>query len=123
MMPGKDDLDLDALFAAARRDLPMPSDDLFARVLADARAHQPDAVQSARGAPPRHRLWSTFSSLFGGGGALAGMGTAMAAGLALGLFQPAPVSALTTAFFADADVAVDLMPAYRTLIEEVSADE
>ncbi|MFT4151751.1 MAG: dihydroorotate dehydrogenase [Paracoccaceae bacterium] len=123
-MAGQDDLDLDALFATARRAAPAPSDGLFDRVLADARTHQPQARPLRTAAPaPRRGMWSMLSALFGGGGVLAGMGSAMVAGLALGLLQPAPVSALTTAIFDDSAVAVDLMPAYSTMIEEAAADE
>lgn len=116
--------DLDALFAEARRgDIP-PSDDLFARVMADAAAAQPTPAVIARaGIPARRGFWLALAGLFGGGGAIAGMGTAMMAGLLFGVFQPAPVSALTTALFDGSAVSVELMPDYDTLLLEVASDD
>jgi hypothetical protein len=57
------------------------------------------------------------------GGALAGMGGAMVLGLGIGMMQPAPVAALTTAFFDDQGVSVDLTPSYDILLDEVTADD
>lgn len=102
-MNGMDDLE--TLFRAARTDRPAPSDDLMARVLADAAALQPKAAapaprRVAAPAPSRARtgFFAGLAALFGGGGVLAGMGTAAVAGLFLGFAQPAPVSALTAAW-------------------------
>lgn len=142
------DQDLDALFAAARQSGPVPSDDLVARVLQDAAAHQPGIPAALRPAPkvaPRGRGIAAFTdAIFGaalggfsrggrlvgglfGGGAMVGMGTAMLAGLAIGLLQPAPVAAwttaMTTAIFDDQAVSIDMMPAYDALLDEGSADE
>lgn len=98
-MNGMDDLE--TLFRAARTDRPAPSDDLMARVLADAAALQPKAAAPAprrAAAPARTGFFAGLAALFGGGGVLAGMGTAAVAGLFLGFAQPAPVSALTAAW-------------------------
>ena len=120
-------LDLDALFAEARQLDAAPSDDLFARVLADAGALQPApavfAAPQGAAAPTRRGFWLALAGLFGGGGAIAGIGTAMMAGLLIGVFQPAPVSALTTALFDGSAVSVELMPDYDTLMQEVVSDE
>ena len=131
------DQDLDAFFAAAREAGPAPSDDLVARVLRDADKYQPGAQAEVRREPQRrgvlglrrarHGAGRWLAALFVGrafgGGAALGAGTAMLAGLAIGLLQPAPVAALTTAIFDDAQVSIDLMPLYDTLLDEVSADE
>lgn len=126
--------DLEALFAEARSTAQHPSDDLFARVLTDARSLQPRhadllaAPAAARAEPGRARrtaggLWAGLAGIFGGGGILAGMGTAVVAGVVLGVTQPAPVSALTTAIFEGTPVTVDLMPSYESLLLEGTADE
>lgn len=121
------DQDLEALFAQARTLDPVPSDDLVARVLMDAATHRPAFAPSVARPAARKGVGALFAAVFGGGlfggGAMAGMGTAMLAGLAIGLLQPAPVAAWTTAIFDDQAVSIDLMPAYDVLLDEVSADE
>lgn len=110
-MNGMDDLD--DLFAAARADRPRPSDALMARVLADAAALQPEPALPARPRPAAPAapggFWAALSALFGGGGVLAGMGTAAAAGLFLGFAQPAPVAALTAALSAGTTTTTDAL--------------
>lgn len=93
-MMGKDDLD--DLFAQARAKDPMPSDQLIARVLADAAAEQARRAAPVVRRPARKGLVAAIAALFGGGPVLAGMGSAAIAGLFLGFVQPAPVLALTT---------------------------
>lgn len=130
-MTGKETLDLDRLFDRARAETPVPPDDLVVRVLADAAAHQPltrPAAGLRPAAPTAHgwfggRFRGVISALFGGGGVLAGWGGAMIAGLTLGLTQPAPVSALTTALFDQSAVSVELLPGYQAVVEEGADDE
>ncbi len=109
--------DLDDLFAA-ERDVPVvPSDGLLARIEADAMRLQPRPA--VRVSPPPRGLWGVMSAIFGGGGALAGMGTATVAGLYLGLAQPASISNLTEALLTGATLeSVDLMPSFDTLLIE-----
>jgi hypothetical protein len=86
---------LDDLFAEARSTMPPPSEALMARVLADAMEVQPKAVVAV--APVAVRgpgVWSRLAALFGGAGALAGMGTAAMAGLFIGFVQPEGLSVL-----------------------------
>ncbi len=86
---------LDDLFAEARRTTPPPSEALMARVLADAMEMQPKAVVAL--APVMLRgpgVWARLAALFGGAGALAGMGTAAMAGLFIGFVQPEGLSVL-----------------------------
>lgn len=117
----EDDMaDLDGLLSLARTDGPLPSAGLTARILADADALQPRAGTQVAAAPrARGGFWPALVSLFGGGGALAGMGSAMAAGLVLGFYQPAPVASLTAAIGLGASIeSVDLMPGVDGLLAE-----
>ena len=103
--------DLDDLFAEARERAAMPSDMLMQRVLADALAVQPvprGAV--ARGGGRRGGILSWLASLFGGFGALAGMGTAAVAGLAIGYVQPVALGLVGDAVLGAPVETVDLVP-------------
>jgi len=117
--------DLDDLFATAaaqNADL-VPPDSLMARVLADSAREQqripakPSAAPAP--APARFGVWSALSSLFGGGGVLAGLGTAALAGLYLGFAQPGAVFQLTDALIGTSGLeSVDLMPGVDALLSE-----
>lgn len=89
--------ELDDLLAAASRVRTAPSEAFMARVLADAEALQPAAPAGLpQRVPPRPRgLWQRVTEALGGAGAMAGLGTAVVAGLAIGLVQPASVSLIT----------------------------
>lgn len=103
--------DLDDLFATARVSRPVPSDALMARVLADALAEQPKAARTVPlAAVPPAGLWSRVVGLFGGVGALAGIGSAAAAGLFIGYVQPAGLSVLDDAVLGTPLETVELMP-------------
>jgi hypothetical protein len=103
--------DLDDLFATARVSRPVPSDALMARVLADALAEQPKAAGAMPlVVVPRAGLWSRVAGLFGGVGALAGIGSAAAAGLFIGYVQPAGLSVLDDAVLGTPLETVELMP-------------
>lgn len=118
----KDD-DLDTLFAMARAAPPVPSDALMARVLADAVAHQPAPrpVAAPRVAlPALGGMWHRLADLFGGAGALAGMGGAAVAGLVLGFVQPEGLSALSDTVLGGALDSVALMPSVDPLFSEVT---
>lgn len=118
-MSGMDDLE--TLFRTARSERPEPSGDLTARVLADAAALQPGRAARQQ---PRGRAGGGFlaalAALFGGGGVLAGMGSAAAMALLLGFVQPAPVSALTAAWGGDTTTtaAYDLTSGIDALLSE-----
>lgn len=119
---------LDDLFAAARAEAAAPaSPDFLARVLADAYAAQPDpapapaADPTAIAPPARPGLWARLSAAFGGGMALAGMGTAGVAGLWLGFAPPTGLGPLADTFVpatATAAIEIDLMPALDTFWSE-----
>lgn len=106
---------LEDLFAAMREERVPPSDALMARVLADALAHQPRpalpvAAEVGAGAAVRPGLWRRLAGLFGGAGALAGMGTAAVAGLFIGFVQPEGLSLLGDAVLGTPLETVELIP-------------
>lgn len=109
--------DLDALFTTARAHPPVPSEALMARVLADALEQQPKAV--AAPAPVvvrREGVLARLAALFGGVGALAGIGTAAAAGLFIGYVQPSGLSGLDDAVLGTPLESVELMPDVDALL-------
>lgn len=109
--------DLDDLLAQARAEPAQPSAALLARVEADALALQPRPA--ARKARPHKGLWAALSEALGGRGALAGLGSAVAAGLIIGFVQPAPLVSVTGALWPDPAVeAVDLLPDVTDFLSE-----
>lgn len=114
------DEDLDSLFAQARSTAPQPTSDLMARVLADAMAVQRDAMPVSIAAG-RVGLWSKVLAALGGGAGLAGLSTAMLAGLWVGFAEPAPFVGLASAFGSGTTVEmpldqVDLLANYDSLL-------
>jgi predicted lipid-binding transport protein (Tim44 family) len=104
--------ELDDLLARARATQAAAPPALLDRVMADALAHQPAPrpLAPAR-AMPSGAAGGWLGRLFGTGGALAGLGGAMLAGLALGMVQPAPVLTLTDALLPGAAIeSLDLIP-------------
>lgn len=89
--------DLDDLFATARHTPVRPSAALLDRVLADGLEAQPRPQPAPVMRPPAVPAagpWSRLAALFGGAAALAGMGTAAAAGLLIGFAQPGNLAIL-----------------------------
>lgn len=114
--PELDDAGLDALFAAARRDAPGPSDDLMARILADAQAVTDAAEAPVLRPAPRASVWQGILDAIGGWPAAAGLMTATVAGLAVGLGATEtlePLTGLLTGYEIE-----DFMPAYAGLLSE-----
>lgn len=110
--------DLDDLLAEARHSAVAPSEAFMARVLADAMAEQPGPARIAPRAEPPGRLgiFDWLAGLLGGGGVLAGLGAAAAAGLVIGYVQPAPVTAVTQAFLPGSIESVELIPTLSGLV-------
>lgn len=82
-----DDMELDHLFAQARRDRPALPDDLAVRIQTDA-----EAVRLGRnGSParPARRLWVRFLSAIGGWQGFGGLVAAGVAGVWIGFSAPA----------------------------------
>ncbi len=99
----RDDMDLDDLLAEARGLRPRPSDDLMARILADAEAARPESPR-----PMARTRWRTpFLAALGGWPALGALAASVVVGLGLGVTQPAGLSGLTVLLGAD-HVSVDL---------------
>lgn len=113
--------DLDALFSTAQARPAVPSDALMRRVMADALAQQ--AAPRALAAPPPPLpggVWRGLAAFFGGFGALAGMGSAAAAGLLIGFAQPIGLSDLSAALIGGQIESLSLMPSVDDLITEVT---
>ncbi len=92
----KDEKFLEPFFAAAREAPPEVSDDLMARVLADAAASVPrDAPLPERA--PRRGAFAQILDGIGGWPSIAGLVTATAAGLWFGFADPYGLVAGTTA--------------------------
>ena len=96
--------DLDDLFATARNMPVRPSAALLDRVLADGLDVQPRRSCTPMRPPAVASAgpWSRLAALFGGAGALAGMGTAAAAGLLIGFAQPGNLAILGPRWGCDA---------------------
>ena len=113
--------ELDAVFADAKADAMQPSQDLMVRVMADAAALQPQPrpklaplrkpAQAAKG------FWATLAALFGGAGALAGVGSAAVAGLFIGFVQPSAFDSVTGLLVSTATIDhVELIPDVDALL-------
>jgi len=111
---------LDDLFAQGRATSAQPSDDLVARVLADA-----DAVQAGAGpaqaVQPKQNLWMRMTDALGGWPAVSGLAAATLAGVWIGVAPPAAVQDITATFVGDA-VSVNLFPTEFDFDAGVSAD-
>lgn len=120
MSMNKDDdsLDLELWFSASRKHTPDPSEDLLARVLADAAMLQPEAPGIVTAAPepePRPSIWQQFTNAIGGWSGLAGLGTATVAGLWIGLSAPNTLVNLGSGYSADES---GFEPTYLTELED-----
>lgn len=114
----KEDTGLEAFFEAARKQTPVSSDALMARVLEDAHAAQDKAAAAARGrARPAHGrpVWSHAMAVLGGWPAGASLAAATLAGVWLGAYPPAALSTLGAEVLGDATqtYVVDLMPGFE----------
>lgn len=85
--------ELEAVFAAARG-TETPSEDLVARVLADADAVQAEALAARPGAPVPSGGRAGWLSAIGGWLGAGGLATATAAGLVIGLAAPDSVDSV-----------------------------
>jgi hypothetical protein len=121
-MTGEDgDLkELDQLLARARDLSPAADEAFLARVLGDALAEQPRPVSVAPVRAPvarRRGFWSGLTDVFGGG-ALAGLGSATALGLALGYTDPSALTWVTGGLFSPAGAELELAPAAELFLSE-----
>lgn len=107
-MADRDDMDhgLDAVFAQAAR--PMPSDDLMARIMADAQAHVPRPLMPRPVAARRAGGWQAVLAVLGGWLPVGGLAMATVAGLAIGMVMPDALGAFASDGFATGAGAYDL---------------
>ena len=113
-----DDTALDAFFDAARAQDPTPSDDLIARILADADAEV--IAQSQTAAPPRRGWFAQVVGGLGGWPALAGLATAAVTGVTIGVVSPDVIDTWTdgTVSAALGYEVNDLLPSVGGLLDE-----
>ncbi|EBA12487.1 hypothetical protein RCCS2_14359 [Roseobacter sp. CCS2] len=109
---------LDGLFAQARKTTAAPSDDLTARVLADADAMQP---QSTAVATPQMGLWARMLDTLGGWPAVGSLATATVVGIWVGVAPPSSVEDMTANLLGD-QVSVTLFSTDLLFEEEVLFD-
>ena len=113
-----DDMMLESLFEAGRAEAPVPSQDLMARILADAQANMPAPAPIVRAARPvRRGLLAGLLAAVGGWPSVATMATATVAGIWLGFAQPDTLNTLSggTLLPGSAEAAYevdDLVPSY-----------
>ena len=109
-------MDLDQLLQEVAKPAQV-SDDLMARILADAKRVQPAPQPFGRATPKSSGYWRYLSDMFGGTGVLAGLATVACAGFYLGAVQPSFVYALlqTNAVLVDQ---LDYMPSIDVLLTE-----
>jgi len=114
-----DTAELDQLFAAAQDDAPQPSDDLMARIMADAHSEM-SAQMAPPVAPARQGLFAGLLAMIGGWPAAAGLATATVAGLVIGLSTPDTFEVLAGGYLGDAASYEidDLMPSIGDLLGE-----
>ncbi|WP_421703995.1 dihydroorotate dehydrogenase [Aliiroseovarius sp.] len=113
-----DDKMLESFFEAGRADAPVPSQDLMARILADAQANMPAPAPLARPATPARRGFLVgLLAAVGGWPSVATMATATVAGIWLGFAQPDTLSNLSGGTLLPGSTATayevdDLVPSY-----------
>ena len=114
-----DDFELDALFADAARDAPVPSDDLMARIMIDAQA-EIAVVPVARPAEIRQGWLASIIASIGGWPAAAGLATAAVTGLMIGLVPPTSLLELADDYLVASSMYEfdDFMPSYGDLLGE-----
>lgn len=115
------DTQLTSFFEAASQHAPEPSDDLMARILADAARVQ--AEHGAQAAPvlrpARASILSRALGVLGGWGALAGLATATVAGVWIGFAAPDGLADYTDLILPNAGYGMnDLMPGIDSYLLE-----
>jgi len=114
-MNNSDDQMLDDLFALAQANAAVPSDDLMARILADA-----DAVQAAT-PEPKQSLWRGLFDIIGGWPSVGGLAMAGVTGVWFGIAPPATLSILA-ADLIGTNVTVDLLDDSSSYFAETLID-
>lgn len=114
-MSKSNDQILDDLFALGQSKTPQPSDDLMARIMADA--------QSVQFAPalPRRSAWASFFEMIGGWPSVGGLAMAGVTGIWFGVAPPATVSTFA-ADLIGTTVTVDLLDDSSSYFTETLVD-
>lgn len=97
--PDKDDIALDAFFAAARAEEPVPGDDLMGRIMADAALVQGRSAVAV--AAPVASGWRGILAAIGGWPAMGGMAVATMAGLWIGISPPTGLATFASGIFGE----------------------
>jgi len=94
------DAELEALFAEARKNAPVPSEDFLARIEAQSLAEQPMQVEAGSFTPPaaEKRGWFDWHLGFAGWSSLGGLTAALVVGFGIGISPPDAVTSLTSDF-------------------------
>lgn len=117
-MTRDNDTQLTSFFEAATEHAPRPSDELMARILADAAHVQGDRFSSQMPAARASRL-SGILGVLGGWGALAGLATATVAGVWIGFAEPGGLGDYTNLILPSSGYGVtDLMPGIDSYLLE-----
>lgn len=118
-MTHETDLELKSFFDAAHSNAPQPSDDLMARILADAALHQPVPTQPMTHTPVRPGLRERVLGVLGGWRAVAGLATATVAGVWIGFAAPGGIDTYTATLVETSGYEVtDLMPSIHSYLLE-----
>lgn len=104
-MTNRDDDMIDDLFGLAQSQTPAPSDDLMARILADAAAVQPSVASAS---PPQAGFMQSLMDLIGGWPSVGGLAMAGVAGIWVG-FAPPTVVSDWTAELVGTPVTIDML--------------
>ena len=116
-----DEQELDDLFGLAQDNAPAPSDDLMAKIMADAAAVAAhNAPVAAQVAPVSPGFWASVLAMIGGWPAAAGLATAAVTGVMIGVASPDTIETLTASTFGEADAYAleDLLPSYGGFLDE-----
>lgn len=116
-MNEQDPFELDDLFAAAKDTTPVPSDDLMARIMADAAA-----VADARNVPvpeAKPGMISMMLEALGGWKPAAGLAMAGVTGLMIGFVTPETWDSLSSGTLLTTSAGVDeLVPSFSDFLSE-----
>lgn len=93
------DAELRGMLKQIEADVPAPSDDLMARVMADAERLRPVPGARIAGAAPSEGFFEGLVALLGGWKGAGGLVTAGVVGLWIGTSPPATIEAATADFF------------------------
>ncbi len=116
------DSDLDDLLSGATQTVVAPSDDLMARIQADADGvlDEQQAAQSAALSKPRPGIFAGLFASLGGWPAMAGLTTATVAGIWIGYASPDALTVFTEDYITiGTNYGVDdFMPSFDNILDE-----